>query len=91
MMAVKLCGSWPKALEACNISPESVYVLQPWTNERVRAKILERERLGQSLRRADVLREDSRLAYAAIHRFKKWNRAIEACGLESRENCETDD
>ena len=81
MMAVKLCGSWPKALEASNIPPESVYVLQAWTHERVRAKIRDRARHGKSLRRADVLREDSPLVHAAIHRFKKWNRAIDACGL----------
>lgn len=81
-MAVKVYVSWDAALKASGVEPESVHVLRQWTEGRIRTAIMERSTSGKSLRRADVLREDSGLMFAAVRRYGQWNKAVESCGLE---------
>ena len=79
-------GGGLAALQAAGIDYEQLLGEHPrrWTKARIIAEIQRRDKEGQTLCLAAILREEPRLkrfCYAVLHQFGKWSQALRAAGL----------
>ena len=79
-------GGGLAALQAAGIDYEQLLGEHPrrWTKARIIAEIQRRDKKGQTLCLAAILREEPRLkrfCYAVLHQFGKWSQALRAAGL----------
>ncbi len=75
-------SSWPSALAAAKLDSDSPSETNmTWTNESLLAAIVARHRRGDSLKPADVRREDSQLFHSAHVRFNGFTAACRAAGV----------
>lgn len=76
--ALKLFGSWDRALAASGLRPERVRKLRQWTAEKVLHEI---RKLGQFVGSHIMSKRDGSLVHAAVQFFGGWRKAYEASGV----------
>lgn len=74
--------TWREAVTAAGISPDTVARYKHWTPEKVIVEIREIAQLGGPLSSQLVQRTNQPLFCAARRRFKTWNGALEAAGID---------
>lgn len=85
-MAVRLFGSWGKAIKASGFDYTAVRATQPWTKAKVIAEIRWCVRKGIRLNPQDIMALRGDLVSAATYRFGSWQRAVEAAGFNYRQH-----
>lgn len=80
--AIRLFGSWKKAIEACGIDYKSVRKYRTWTREKVIEEIKKRYEAGQDISSNHIQHHGKSLYMAAVTRFKSWGKAINAAGID---------
>ena len=74
--------SWREAVAAAGISPDEIARYKHWTSERVIAQIQEIAKTSGPLSSQLVQRSNQSLFCAARRRFKTWNGALLAAGID---------
>jgi hypothetical protein len=80
-------GGWDEALEAAGVDPARVRRYESWDEAKILQRIKERARRGRMLSSCAMQQEDCRLFHAALKRFKSWNMALEAAGVNPADHC----
>ncbi len=78
---VQKFGSWRAALEAAGIEYKVVRRYKSWTEEAIVERILELEAQGIGLNAKNIEDQEMTLITAARRRFKRWDFALKAAGL----------
>lgn len=76
--ALKLFGSWDRALAASGLRPERVRLSRQWTPERVLSEI---RKLGTFVGSHIISKRDGSLVRMAFKFFGSWRKAYEAAGV----------
>ncbi len=81
MVAIRLFGSWGRALTAAGLTPPKPRSL--WTRERILDAIQMMHQEGTSLKSSAVRKTQRSLHGAALRQFGSWRSALEAAGLSN--------
>lgn len=82
MVAIRLFGSWGRALTAAGITPPEPYT--QWNPEKVLQMIQIMHERGHPLRYKDVRKSERSLVNAVRRYFGNWDAAMEAAGLDQQ-------
>lgn len=76
-------GSWRAALEAAGLDYETIRRYRQWDETAVIRELSEMNAAGEPLSSRDAQANTSPLFHAARRRFRRWDQALEAAGLEA--------
>ena len=79
--AIRMFGSWRKALIAAGIDPDRTQARVRWPPEKILMTIRSLARRAQPLPRAELLERHGYLVEAARRRFGSWGKAVLAAGV----------
>lgn len=78
-------GSYPDALRAAGIDPDTVYLAKRWSRQMILDGIQSRKKAGKPLNANALHEDDPRLLGAARRHFGKWDAALIEAGVDPTE------